>query len=70
MRREKNQNFARPHVSYDSAEVYNLHDGNKKNFKNNLRIIEAHIVPKHKNNWPRPKFTGSYLKKACISSQL
>ena len=49
-----------PHVFYDSAEVYNWHDGNKNNFKNNLRTIEAQIVPKLNNNVPRPKFTGSY----------
>ena len=30
-----------------------------------LRTIEAHIVQKRKNNEARPKFTGSYLKKAC-----
>ena len=29
------------HVVYDNAEIYNWHDGNKKNFKNNLRTIEA-----------------------------
>ena len=34
--------------------------------KNNLRTIEAQIVQKLKNNEARPKFTGSYKKKACI----
>ena len=53
-------------VFYDSAEVYNWHDGNKNNFKNNLRTIEAQIALKLKNNKPRPKFTASY-KKACIN---
>ena len=37
------------------------HGGNK----NNLRTIEAQIVQKFKNNEARPKFTGSYFKKAC-----
>ena len=41
--------------------MYNWYDGNKKN----LRIIEAQIVQKRKNNEPRQKFTGSYKKKAC-----
>ena len=42
--------------------MYNWHDGNK----NNLRTIEAQIVQKHgKNNEARPKFNGSYIKKAC-----
>ena len=45
----------------DIAEVYKWHDGNK----NNLRITEAQIVQKLKNNEARPKFTGSYKKKAC-----
>ena len=44
------------------AEVYNWHDGNKKN----LRTIEAQIVQKLENNEPRPKFTGSYKKIACV----
>ena len=35
--------------------------------KNSLRTIEAQIVQKLKNNEARPKFTGSYKKKACIS---
>ena len=30
--------------------------------KNNLRIIEAQIVQKLKNNEAQPKFTGSYKK--------
>ena len=33
--------------------------------KNNLRTTEAQIVQKPKNNEARPKFIGSYLKKAC-----
>ena len=33
--------------------------------KNSLRTIEAQIVQKRKNNEARPKFTGSYKKKAC-----
>ena len=33
--------------------------------KNKLRTIEAQIVQKRKNNEARPKFTGSYKKKAC-----
>ena len=33
--------------------------------KNSLRTIEAQIVQKLKNNEARPKFTGSYGKKAC-----
>ena len=42
-------------------EVYpHWHDGNK----NNLRIIEAQIVQKLKNNEAQPKFTGSYKKKS------
>ena len=49
-----------PHVLYDSAEMYNWHDGNK----NNLRTVEAQIVPKLKNNEPRRKVTGSYKKKS------
>ena len=36
--------------------------------KNSLRTIEAQIVQKLKNNEARPKFTGSYKKKACISA--
>ena len=32
--------------------------------KNSLRTIEAQIVQKLKNNEGRPKFTGSYKKKA------
>ena len=35
--------------------------------KNSLRTIEAQIVQKLKNNGARPKFTGSYNKKACIA---
>ena len=31
----------------------------------NLRTIEAQIRQKLKNNEARPKFTGSYGKKAC-----
>ena len=34
--------------------------------KNSLRTIVAQIVQKLKNNEVRPKFTGSYKKKACI----
>ena len=34
--------------------------------KKSLRTIEAQIVQKLKNNEARPKFTGSYKKKACI----
>ena len=33
--------------------------------KNSLRIIEAQIMQKLKNNEAPPKFTGSY-KKTCI----
>ena len=33
--------------------------------KNSSRTIEAQIVQKLKNNEARPKFTGSYKKKAC-----
>ena len=33
--------------------------------KNSLRTIEAEISYKIKNNETRPKFTGSYKKKAC-----
>ena len=40
--------------------MYNWHDANK----NNLRTIEAQIVQKLKDE-ARPKFTGSYKKKAC-----
>ena len=36
--------------------------------KNSLRSIEAQIVQKLKNNEARPKFTGSYKKKACTHS--
>ena len=46
--------------------MYNWHDGNK----NNLRIIEAQIVQKRKNNEARPKFTGSYKKAGIISKKL
>ena len=35
--------------------------------KNSLRTIEAQIVQNLKNNEARPKFTGSYKKKACIT---
>ena len=35
--------------------------------KNSLRTIEAKIVQELKNNEARPKCTGSYKKKACIS---
>ena len=38
--------------------------------KNSLRTIEAQIVQKLKNNEARPKFTGSYKKKACICLHL
>ena len=34
--------------------------------KNSLRTIEAEISLRVKNNEARPKFTGSYKKKACI----
>ena len=34
--------------------------------KNSLRTIKAQIVQKLKNNEARPKFTGSYKKKACM----
>ena len=51
-----NQNF------YDSAEVYNWHDGNN----NNLRTIEAQIMQKLKNNEARPKFTGSCRKMRVV----
>ena len=33
--------------------------------KNSLRTIEAQIVQKLKNNEARPKFNGSYKKRAC-----
>ena len=33
--------------------------------KNSLRTIEAEISYKIENNEARPKFTGSYKKKAC-----
>ena len=33
--------------------------------ENSLRTIEAQIVQKLKNNEARPKFIGSYKKKAC-----
>ena len=33
--------------------------------RTNLRTIKAQIVQILKNNEPRPKFTGSYKKKAC-----
>ena len=33
--------------------------------KNSLRTIDAQIEQKLKNNEARPKFTGSYKKKAC-----
>ena len=36
--------------------------------KNSLRTVEAQIVQKLKNNEARPKFTGSYKKKACMRS--
>ena len=36
---------------------------------NSLRTIEAQIVQKLKNNEARPKFTGSYKKKACKSAK-
>ena len=38
--------------------------------KNSLRTIEAQIVQKLKNNEARPKFTGSYKKKACSGSDI
>ena len=38
--------------------------------KNNLRTTEAQFVQKRKNNEPRPKFTVSYKKKACICLQI
>ena len=41
-------------------------EGNKNNFKNNVRTIDAQILPKRKNNEPRPQFTGSYKKKASM----
>ena len=34
--------------------------------KNNLRTTEGQIVQTFNNNKPRPKFTGSFFKKACI----
>ena len=42
--------------------------GNKNNFKNNVRTIDAQILPKRKNIEPQPQFTGSYKKKkrVCI----
>ena len=41
--------------------------GNKNNFKNNVRTIDAQILPKRKNIEPQPQFTGSYKKKkACM----
>ena len=36
--------------------------------KNSLRTIEAQNVQNLKNNEARPKFSGSYKKKACTSS--
>ena len=36
--------------------------------KNELRTIRARIVQKIENNELRPKFTGSYWKKACTTS--
>ena len=36
--------------------------------KNSLKTIEAQIVQELKNNEARPKFTGSYKKKACITN--
>ena len=35
--------------------------------KNSLRIVEAQIAQKLKNNEARPKFTGSYKKKSVYS---
>ena len=54
MSRDENQNCAARVLKtklnfYDSAEVYNLHDGNK----NNLRTSEAQVVRKLKNNEAR-----------------
>ena len=34
-----------------------------------LRTTEVQIVPKLKNNEPRPNFTSSYKKKAFIGEQ-
>ena len=39
---------------------------NKYLNKNSLKTIGAEISKKRKNNEARPKFTGSYKKKACI----
>ena len=36
----------------------------QEQFENNS---EAQIVQKLKNNEPRPRFTGSYKKKACTT---
>ena len=36
--------------------------------KNSLRIVEAQIAQKLKNNEARPKFTGSYKKKHVVDS--
>ena len=38
--------------------------------KNSLRTIEAQIVQNLKNIEARPKFTGSYKKKACTAPLL
>ena len=38
--------------------------------KDSLRTVGAEIVQKLKNNEARPKFTGSYKNKACISDQV
>ena len=51
-----------PHVFYDSAEVQE----EQFSVKNNLRTIDAQIVPKPKNNEPRPKFTGSYKNSVYV----
>ena len=49
-----------------SKYIIAMHDGNKNNFKNNVRIIEVQIVQKLKYNEPRPKFTGSYKKMRVV----
>ena len=45
---------------YDIAEVYNWHDRNNNDFKNNLRTMRLKMRQNLKNNQPRPKFTGSF----------
>ena len=62
MSRKENQNCAARVLRHVYTNIGG--DGWQNGNKNNLTTTETQIVQKLKNNEPRPKFTGSYKKKA------